>query len=321
MTGYAAPVALREHHVDASTRVAVSVIVPVRNGAADLRRLLAALERQTVPRELFEVVIGDDGSTDADVAELASGDGHVRVLPGPPLNSYAARNRAVRASRAPALAFCDADCIPKRDWLEAGLAALHGADLIAGEIRYLIPERPTVWTLVEVDTYKDHERQVAASNAETCNLFVRREVYDRIGGFDDSLPEHGDFDFVQRGVAAGAALRYEPRALVEHPTRDRARPFLRSVWIYSRWYAAREVRARRTPVGLQLRSWVPVVQPLRGRRRYGRSLGLDRRRLAVHGVQPRLRDRLAALPLMYVVVPYVSGAAQLVGWRDGRRLR
>jgi glycosyltransferase involved in cell wall biosynthesis len=320
MSKSAAPAAAGQH-TKAATGVAVSVIVPVRNGADDLRRLLASLERQTLPRERFEIVVGDDGSTDADVRALATEDGFVRVLSGPPLNSYAARDRAVRGSTAPALAFCDSDCLPAPDWLESGLAALERADLAAGEIRYEIPARPTVWTLIEVDTYKDHARQVAASNAETCNLFVRRRVYDRIGGFDDSLPEHGDFDFVQRAVAAGASLVYEPRALVTHPTRDRARPFLRSVWIYNRWYAAREVRAGRRPIGLQLRSWVPLVQPLRSRLRYGRSLGLDRRRLADHAVRPRLRERLAALPIMYVLLPYVCGAAQLRGWHDGRRLR
>jgi glycosyltransferase involved in cell wall biosynthesis len=302
------------------TQPAVSVIVPVRNGVDDLRGLLEALRRQTLAREDFEVVIGDDGSEDAPEA-LETPDASVRVLPGYPTNSYAARNRAVRASRGRVLAFCDADCRPEPGWLEAGLAALEDAELAAGEIRFAVPPRRTVWTLLDMETFKDHARQVPASNAETANLFATRDLYDRIGGFDDSLPEHGDFDFVQRAVAAGARLVYAPAAQLSHPTRDRARPFLRTVWIMHRWYAAREARAGRKPDGLKLRSWVPLVQPLRARRRVGRSLGLDRRRLGEHGVVPGLRENLRALPIMYLLLPYFCGAAQARGWLDGRRLR
>jgi glycosyltransferase involved in cell wall biosynthesis len=302
------------------TQPAVSVIVPVRNGVEDLGELLEALRRQSVPRELFEVVIGDDGSDDRP-ERLETSDDWVRVRRGWPTNSYAARNRAVRASRGRVLAFCDADCRPEPGWLEAGLEALEHAELAAGEIRFALPPRRTVWTLLDMETFKDHARQVAASNAETANLFATRELYDRIGGFDDSLPEHGDFDFAQRSVAAGAQLVYAPRARVLHPTRDRARPFLRTVWIMHRWYAARETRAGRRPDGLKLRSWIPLVQPLRSRRRFGRSLVLDRRRLAEHGVAPSFGEQLRALPIMYLLLPYFSGAAQARGWLDGRKLR
>jgi glycosyltransferase involved in cell wall biosynthesis len=302
------------------TQPAVSVIVPVRNGIEDLRGLLEALRRQSLPRELFEVVIGDDGSDDGPES-LQTSDGWVRVRRGWPTNSYAARNRAVRASRGRMLAFCDADCRPEPGWLDAGLEALEQAELAAGEIHFAVPQRRTVWTLLDMETFKDHGRQVPASNAETANLFTTRALYDRIGGFDDSLPEHGDFDFVQRGVAAGAQLVYAPRARLSHPTRDRARPFLRTVWIMHRWYAAREARAGRRPDGLKLRSWMPLVQPLRSRRRFGRSILLDRRRLAEHGVAPSLGEQLRALPIMYLLLPYFSGAAQARGWLDGRKLR
>lgn len=297
-----------------------SVIVPARDAGRDLAHLLEALGRQTLPRERFEVVIGDDGSSDGSTARLAQGD-FVRIAPGPPLNSYAARNRAVRESSAPVLAFCDADCVPEADWLERGLAAVGGAEIAAGRIRFTVPERRTVWTLLDIDSFKDHERQVVQGTAETANLFVPRALYDRVGGFDDTLPEHGDFDFVARCLEAGARVVYAPEALVWHPTRNRARPFLRAVWIYNRWYAARESRAGRLPEGMKLRSWVPVVQPFRTRRRWRRSIGPDRRWLSLNGVRPSLGETVCALPIMYFVVPYLSGVAQVRGWRDGRRLR
>jgi len=299
----------------------VSVIVPVRNGAADLRALLPLLAKQTVPPGEFEVVIGDDGSTDGCCDRLAEDFGPwVRIAPGPPRNSYAARNRAVRASAGQVLAFCDADCRPEPDWLEKGLAALEETDMVAGRIKFLVPRERTVWTLLDMDGSKDHKLEVTQGVAETANLFVRRELYDRIGGFQDVVPEYGDFDFVERCVAAGAELRYADDVVVWHPTRNRARPYLRALWIYNRGYAEREGRAGRLPQGLRLREWVPLVQPLRARIRWGRSLGPDRRWLGENGISPTPMENLKALPIMYVVVPYLRGVAQLQGWRDGRRL-
>jgi glycosyltransferase involved in cell wall biosynthesis len=299
----------------------VSVIVPVRNGRDDLLGLLECLEAQTLARDAFEIVIGDDGSTDGSTDGLETGDGHVRVVSGPPTNSYAARNRAVRLAGGRTLAFCDADCRPEPEWLEAGLRELESADVAAGLIMFTPPKRRTVWTLLDVDSFKDHERQVQSSNAETANLFVRRGVYDAIGGFDDSLPEHGDFDFVQRAVHQGASLIFAPKVVLWHPTRNDARPYLRTVWIMHRWYAAREARAGRRPDRLRVRSWVPVIPLVRSRRRWNCSLGPDTGRLERSGIRTRRRERVLALPAMYLVVPYVEGAAQLRGWFDGRRLR
>jgi GT2 family glycosyltransferase len=162
---------------------------------------------------------------------------------------------------------------------------------------------------------------VKIGNAETANLFVRREVYDALDGFDDTLPEHGDFDFAERVVASGASLEYAPEVLVRHPTRDSPRPFLRMVWVMNRWYAARASRAGNRPVAVNLRGWLPLFATIRSRRRYGFSLRLDRRRLAEHGVRPSVRHDLLALPLLYLVLPYVRNAAQLRGWWDGYRLR
>jgi GT2 family glycosyltransferase len=298
-----------------------SVIVPVRNGGDDLRELLPMLAAQTIPRERFEVVIGDDGSTDGSTDGVATRDGWVRVAAGPPRSSYAARNRAASLARAPVLAFCDADCRPEPWWLGAGLAALEEADLAAGLIRFSAPAHRTVWTLLDMETFKDHERQVKLANAETANLFVRRDIFERLNGFDESLPEHGDFDFANRAVARGARLVFAPAAELRHPTRNAARPFLRTVWIMHRWYAARETRAGRRPDRLKIRWWLPLAQPVWSRRSVGRPLLLDANRLSASGVRPTRMEHLLAALIMYLVLPYVAAAAQVSGWRVGRRLR
>jgi glycosyltransferase involved in cell wall biosynthesis len=298
----------------------ISVIVPVRNGGDDLRGLLRSLAAQTIDRDGFEVVVGDDGSTDGSAEGLDDGT-WVRVVPGPPLNSYAARNRAVRASKAPVLAFCDADCRPEPEWLEEGLRALGEMDVAAGRIRFIPPDARTVWSLIDADGSKDHRRQIENDTAETANLFLSRKLYDRVGGFDDSISEHGDFDFVERCVNSGARLDYAPLAVVWHPVRVRARQLLRAVWIYNRGYAERAARDGTVPDGLRARAWIPVLPVLRARRRWGRSVGPDRSWLRENDLEPTLQETIVALPIMYLLIPYLRGFAQLSGWRQGRRRR
>lgn len=298
----------------------VSVIVPVRNGGSDLRGLLESLRAQTIDRARFEVVVGDDGSTDGSAEGLDDGT-WVRVVPGPPLNSYAARNRAVRAAKAPILAFCDADCRPEPEWLEEGLRALAEMDVAAGRIRFIPPDERTVWSLIDADGSKDHRRQIENDTAETANLFLSRELYDRVGGFDDSISEHGDFDFAERCVKAGAHLDYAALAVVWHPVRVRARPLLRAIWIYNRGYAERAARDGELPDGLRARAWIPVLPVLRARRRWGRSVGPDKTWLSENNLEPTPRETILALPIMYLLIPYLRGFAQLRGWWDGRRRR
>lgn len=305
-----------------SERPRVSVIVPVRNGRRDLEALVEALGRQTLATDEFELVVADDGSTDGSTRDLPQPNGlRVRVTAGRPENSYAARNRAVRESSAPALAFCDADCVPEPEWLEHGLRALERDDIVAGRIRYRLPERRTVWTLLDMDSYKDHERQVQNGTAETANLFLTRATFDEIGGFDSVIPESGDFDFVQRACAAGLSLSFAADAVVWHPTRNRWRPYLRAQWIYCRGYAMRLGAAGRFPADLRPRALFPFIPVVRTRRWWGRSLGPDRRWLGENGVVPTTTEVVKALPLMYIVIPYLRAAAQLVGWLEGRRTR
>jgi glycosyltransferase involved in cell wall biosynthesis len=298
----------------------VSVIVPVRDGYEHLVELLAGLRLQTFPRDRFEVVIGDDGSTDRRHFELAKSDGWVRVVAGPATNSYAARNRAVGVSRGPVLAFCDADCRPEPTWIESGLAALATCDIVAGRIVYRPPAKPTVWTAIDMETGKDHARLVTDAVAETANLFVRRELFDRLGGFDASIAEGGDFDLVERAVRGGALLRYAAEPVVTHPTRDDARGFLRAIYIYSQGWAERKQRDGELPFGLRARNWIPVLPTVISRRRYGMSvLSPDPANLARSGATPRTVDKLLAPVITYLVVPYVRNVGQVSGWLRARR--
>jgi GT2 family glycosyltransferase len=296
-----------------------SVIVPVRDDQRRLEELTDALSAQTVGAERFEVVVADDGSKDKPAGAPLGPRNWIRVTSAPPSTSYAARNRAAALAEAPTLAFCDVDCKPEPTWLEAGLATLETSDLAAGVIRFLPPRRATVWAFLDMDTFLDQERAVRRGRAVTANLFVRRDLFESLGGFDGTLANNGDFEFVTRAVRTGAKLRLAPDAVVWHPVREDARSFLRKAWAVNARYAVREARAGRQPEGLKLRSWVPVVQTLRARRRTGKPIGLDARRVTTDTTKADVWANLRALPLIYLVLPYLHNVAQVAGWREGRR--
>jgi glycosyltransferase involved in cell wall biosynthesis len=298
----------------------VSVIVPVRHDVEGVRDLVDRLAEQTLPRERFEIVIGDDGSPRGSLAGLSRTDGWVRITRGPRETSYAARNRAAALARGSVLAFCDSDCLPDPDWLVEGVAALDDAEVVAGQVTFAAPPSPTAWALLTVDMYLDQERNVLRSRGVTANLFVKRHVFRRLGGFDESLPSGGDYDFVQRSVRWGARLAYGPAAVVRHPTIDHALPFLRKVWITNRWSSARRVRAQQPPAHGASWTVVPFIGVMRARRDALRpALRLHRQRLAESGLSPSALAELGAMARLYLVIAYVAKLARARGWIDGRR--
>jgi len=156
-----------------------SVVIPARNAAATLPRTLEALAAQDPAPG--EVVVVDDGSTDGTVA-LAEGHPIVTRLlrAGPGAGPGAARNAGTAATAGDVVVFLDSDCFPVAGWLAAGLRALEHADLVQGR----------------VDPDPDGERgpfertlsvPAAYGLFESANLFVRRTLFDELGGFGDGL--------------------------------------------------------------------------------------------------------------------------------------
>lgn len=197
-----------------------SVIVPARNAASTLARTLDALGHQDLD-EAFEVIVVDDGSVDETGRVARSSPIPARVLTQPPSGPAVARNLGAQASSAPLLAFCDADVFPEPRWLRAGVSALERADIVQGKV---LPDPGATIGAFDRTLWVTGRRVLW----ETANLFVRREVFDRVGGFEEWIaPRFGgaiaeDLWFAYRALRLGARPSFCEEALAHHAVHQRA---------------------------------------------------------------------------------------------------
>lgn len=205
----------------ASTAPAISVVVPTYQRRASVEATAHALLAQQLDQP-WEVVVVDNGSTDGTAAlldDLAATHARLRVLrlgtnrgPGP------ARNAGWRAARAPVVAFTDDDCIPEAGWLAALLAACDDdADVAMGRT---VPHPDALAAGGPFSHFVQVEQPMPWF--PTCNIAYRRELLERLAGFDESFTRGlgasfgDDTDLGWRALEAGATARFVPDAVVEH---------------------------------------------------------------------------------------------------------
>ncbi len=205
-------------------RPRVSVVIPVFNDAAGLARCLRALDAQTWPRDALDVVVVDNGSTEP-LAAVVEAFADARLVDEARPGSYIARNRGVGAATGEILAFTDADCVPAPDWITAGVARLlaEAGDVVVGgriELFAADRDRASAVELFEIATaLRQREYVERGGFAATANVFVRRDVFERVGGFDEAVKSGGDVEWGQRAAAAGCRLVYADDVCVRHPAR------------------------------------------------------------------------------------------------------
>jgi cellulose synthase/poly-beta-1,6-N-acetylglucosamine synthase-like glycosyltransferase len=203
----------------------VSVVVPTHNRPVELAAALAALERQTLPADEFEVIVVDNGSTidETDRAIAAAREHEVLQLRavrnertrGP----AGGRNDGWRLARAPIVAFTDDDCEPTPEWLSEALAVASG-------VPGAIVQGPTMPN-PDAGRRGVFSRSVTVSQLgpsyETCNIFYPRAVLERLGGFDETfgnVPAGEDTDLAWRAIESGVQTAFAPAALVHHAVHE-----------------------------------------------------------------------------------------------------
>ncbi|WP_309092533.1 glycosyltransferase family A protein [Phenylobacterium sp.] len=209
----------------AATQPLVSVVIPLHNGAETIEETLQSVQRQTWPN--LEIVIVDDGSTDdgpARVARLRREDGRIRLLRQPNAGVAAARNNGAAAAAGAYLAFVDADDLWGPDKIALQMAALEAGGPEVGLVytwSALINEEGRVYSVWH---RPEHEGRVFGELCRanfvgngSCTL-MRREAFERVGGYDSSLRSRGAQGCEDLMIYLRIAEHYEFRVVRRHLT-------------------------------------------------------------------------------------------------------
>ncbi len=198
-------------------RCPVSVIIPSYNRAMFLERAIVSVLKQT--RLCSELIIVDDGSTDdtrALVSHLMSSTRQsIRLIYQKNRGPAAARNAGVRAAQFPYLAFLDSD----DHWYKDKLARHY--QVLAGHPDYLISHTREKWLRrgAHLNQKKKHipphgdifERCLKLCVVGMSTVMMKKELFDSVGLFDESLPCCEDYDLWLR-----VSCRY-PFLLIDEP--------------------------------------------------------------------------------------------------------
>lgn len=204
----------------------VSVIIPTYNRKRVLKRCLELLFAQDYPKDKYEVVLVDDGSTDGTkkMVEYLQPPCHFKYLSQKRSGPHIARNKGIRNARGEIVIFVDSDILTPPQLIKEHMEfhKKYGEKLIVSG--------PAVRTSNLMDDFSDKEKRIKKKRWDlsgpsliTSNLSVRKEYLERINGFDENFQGLGwhDWDLGLRLKKLGLLAKRNLHAIVYHYKKER----------------------------------------------------------------------------------------------------
>jgi len=234
-----------------------SIIVPCYNEEATIGLLLETIARQTVPTNRLEVIIADGLSNDRTRQRItefqqACPGLTIRLIDNPARTIPAALNKAIQAARGDYIIRLDAHSMPYPDYVERCMAVLEtGQAANAGGVWEIKPgdggpNRPGVMARGIAaaaahpfgvgDALYRYTDKARAVDTVPFGAF-RRDLVDKIGGFDETLLTNEDYEFNIRVRKAGGVVWLDPSIRSVYFARSSLGALLRQYWRYGFWKA------------------------------------------------------------------------------------
>ncbi len=246
-----------------------SIIVPVFNRVFEVNELLQSIEKLDFPRENFEVIISDDGSTDNlnEIVDSFKKKKSFKLIhliqqnkgPG------AARNLGVSKASGDFFIFVDSDVIIPSDWLKNISAALkkENADAFGGPDTYSSDFDPflkavnySMTSFLTTGGLRGKKgKKLAKFYPRSFNMGLSRKTWEKTGGFG-SLRHGQDIEFSNRIIKSGAKIIFINNAPVYHKRRTSLRRFYKQVF---NWGVARINLYKIDPAMLEPLHALPAV--------------------------------------------------------------
>jgi len=197
-----------------------SVVIPTFNRQENLVDCLACLSPYFQPNPTLkpffqiEVIVTDDAN-DRQLSDLLSQHfSWCKYTAGPRNGPAANRNHGARAASGLWLVFTDDDCLPQTGWLEAFATFADQCEVMEGRTSAVGLRRRADFEAPENDS---------GGCLWSCNFAIQREIFLRMGGFNESFPAPAmeDMELYLRVKKAKLSCSFVPNAVVLHPWRKR----------------------------------------------------------------------------------------------------
>ncbi len=250
----------------------VSVIVPSYNSMKTITALLDTLTRQDFTD--YEIIVVDDCSTD-NTPQIVKGYNikyiRLKMNSGP----AACRNIGAQVSKGDILAFTDSDCRVDSDWLSRIHSSLSSEKAHAVMGRLIIDKStylgdsisalgfPAGGSLGFQKVWKVDNGGYTTS-LSSCNCAIKKNVFDNLGGFDETFPYAGGEDsyFAYSLIESGFRIKYCPDVVAYHEARDSLRNYIS--WQFKRGVSSQifssKVKNRSEYMSLRLWSVSNVIK-------------------------------------------------------------
>jgi GT2 family glycosyltransferase len=207
-----------------SASARVNVVVPVYNKRTLLDAAITSIIAAAETHGATDISLVDNGSTDGSFELLNSRfRDKASVLKLTPGTIGAVRNFGARLGAADIVSFLDCDCLVPRNFFTVLEEVFDRTGAAAAGRRIVLPPNPT-W----VESTWDQMHQDGLDGERTwinsANLAVRRQVFEAVGGFDETLETGEDAELCLRIRNAGGRIMQDQRLAVAHLDNSKTLP-------------------------------------------------------------------------------------------------
>ncbi|MEO1128606.1 MAG: glycosyltransferase [Planctomycetota bacterium] len=242
----------------------VSLVIPGKNCAETIGRCLESvlpmLRAETSP--LREIIFVNDGSTD-ETPRIVDAFTDVRRIDDVGRGPGAARNAGARVATGDILWFMDSDCMADADALPELMDAMADPAVggAAGTFGVQNPGNLLARLVHEEIAARHAQMPEDVDYLASGHVMYRRDVFEQLGGFDESYRTAEDADMAYRVKSAGYALRFRRSSVVQHFHYERLLHYLRGQRLHGRYRVRLHLAHRHTAGGDAYASLVDYAQP------------------------------------------------------------
>jgi glycosyltransferase involved in cell wall biosynthesis len=232
-----------------------SVVIPAKNEELHIADCLRSIFLINFDEKRYEVLVIDNGSTDRTV-EVAQSMG-ATVFEKPGLTISGLRNFGASKANGKVLAFLDADCTVENDWLSNASKYLELSHIAAFGSAPILPPK-TTWVQAAWFHIRVKKNEVEDVDwLESMNMFIPKQVFIAVGGFDETLITCEDHELSQRVSQKGRIVSDQRIRAVHHGEADTLGRFFRK----ERWRATSNYQGL-TRRWKNIAEWPSIVLPL-----------------------------------------------------------